>query len=438
MTQAVKQKKGWGDFKHLMIIFGCMLIQAIPYGLAQNVPPLFVRYLHTDFNFSLANIGLIITIGAIAASFVSPVGGKFYSKYSTRLVMIIALLISCFGLFMNAYVNTLGMYLLANAIVQIGSVVYSGLGVPYLIGLWFGDEHKAQALGIAFAGGSIGNFFLQPIFTHLLHKYAVNSVSGLHFVYFIAACSALIVGLVILLFFIRDYKGDNNQDTTKTKEDLEKETKEVNAKLKGIGTKAVQKLPSFWILATGMLFIGANISAQSFQYANYFEHLKFDSTLVGLVGSTFAIACLIGNTCGGWLYAKLGIFHSVLIAFGLQLFSCLAMISLQYVHLDVLPYTWGALYGLSVFIYMSGPAILVQNLFGMKESSETLGIFSIFFAVGFALGNIFYGIVADTFGYLPAWLLTLAFLVIGFVTLSIMVRKIEKHDYAHVQTNPEK
>lgn len=30
--------------KHL-IIFACMLLQAIPYGIAQNIPPLFIHYL---------------------------------------------------------------------------------------------------------------------------------------------------------------------------------------------------------------------------------------------------------------------------------------------------------------------------------------------------------------------------------------------------------
>ena len=435
MTHTETHKKGLGNAKHLTIVFGCMLIQAIPFALAQNVMPLFVRYLHIDFNFSLTNIGFIITIGAITASLISPFAGKFFNKYSTRLIMIIALLISCFGLFMNSYVHTLGMYILANIFVQIGAVICSSLGIPYLIGLWFGPAKKAQALGIAFAGGSIGNFFLQPIFTHLLHKYAINNISGLHFIYSIAAWSALIFGLIILLTFIRDYKGANDQNTQHINKNQKNTSADITDQLKGIGTKAVKKLPAFWLLATGMFFVGANVSAQSYQYANYFEHLNFGPTLVGFVGSTFAFACLFGNTGGGWLYSKLGLFRSVLIAFGLQSLSCLSLITLNFIHLSFLPFVWGLLYGLSVFIYMSGPAILIQNLFGMKESSETLGLFNIFLAVGFALGNILYGIAADSFGYLPAWILTFIFLVIGFTTLAIMVHKIKKHNYAEVQTN---
>lgn len=413
------------DARHFLIVFGCMLIQAIPYGLAQNVPPLFVRYLHMDFHFDMADVALIITVGAVAASLVSPFGGKFFSKFSTRLVMIGAMIVSCIGLFMNSFVNTLPMFFLANAIIQIGTVIYSGLGVPYLIGLWFGEEKKAQALGIAFSGGSIGNFFLQPIFTNLLHKHATNSVAGLHHVYFIAAVAALVVGLFVLFFFIRDYKASNQNSADAKSDNIERN-------LKGIGTKAVRKLPAFWILAAGMFFIGMNISAQSFQYANYFGELHIPTVVIGTVGSTFAIACLLGNSGGGWIYAKLGLFKASLVAFALQLLSCLSMIGLHFVQFNGLAYAWGALYGLSVFIYMSGPAIIIQGLFGMKESSETLGIFSIFFAVGFAIGNVIFGSVVDHFSYLAAWGLTLVFLLIGFIILSTMIHKIQKENYAQV------
>lgn len=418
------------DAKHMLIVFGCMLLQAIPYGIAQNVPPLFIHYLHTDFSFSLANVGLIFTVGAIASSLVSPVGGKFYSKFSTRLVMLCAMLFSCIGLFMNAFVNSLGMYFLANAIIQIGCVIYSGLGVPYLIGTWFDEHTKAQALGIAFAGGSIGNFFLQPIFANLLHKYAVNNVDGLHHVYLMAAIAALIVGLIVLLFLIRDHHLSNQE----TKEE---KTTSNQPQLQGIGSAAVRKLPSFWILASGMFFIGLNISAQSSQYANFFDASHVSASIVGAIGSTFAVACLIGNVGGGVLFSKLGVFYSSLIAFALQFLSCLMMIIFGITHMSWLGYLWAAFYGLTVFIYMSGPAIIIQDLFGMKESSESLGLFSIFFAVGFAIGNVIFGFVVDNMGYIPAWIVTMVCIIIGFSILTMMIKKIETKNYAHVNSIEE-
>lgn len=280
------------DIRHMMIIFGCMLLQAVPYALTQNVPPLFIHYLHEDFQFNLANIGLIFTIGAVASSIVSPIGGKFYSKFSTKMVMFAGLLISCVGLFMNAFVSRLWLYFLANAIIQIGCVIYSSLGMPYLIGTWFDTKQKAQALGVAFAGGAIGNFFWQPIFVHLLHRYALNSIRGLHFVYFILACSALVAGILVFVFLLRD-----------SHQKQQKATAQPTQHFTGIGARRTLHLPSFWLLALGMFFIGLNVSAQGSQYANFFDVMKMPATVLGIAGSILAIACLIGNV-GGWCVVR--------------------------------------------------------------------------------------------------------------------------------------
>lgn len=406
--------------KHFMIVFGCMLLQAIPFGIAQNIPPLFMSYLTDNFGFSLAGVGLIFTIGAVAASIASPFGGKFYAKMSTRLVMTGGVIMASIGMFMNVFANSLLMFNIANAIIQMGTVIFSGLGVPYLIGTWFDEHNKAKALGIAFAGGSIGNFFLQPIFANLLEKMATNSIAGLHRVYLIAAVAALVTGLVILLFLIRDNKEVANTQAA---------DEEAVVELKGIGAANTRKVKGFWILSFGMFLVGLNIAAQSMQYANYLNHLDLKS-VVGTVGSTFAIFCLLGNVGGGVLFSKLGVFKSSVIAFVMQLISAGSMIILgMNPDLTFLAYVWAIFYGFTVFIYMSGPAVMIQDLFGMKESSESLGLFSIFFAVGFALGNVIFGGIVDAMGYTMAWYFVLACIIIGFLVLCSVVKGLERKGY---------
>ena len=411
--------------KHFMIVFGCMLLQAIPFGIAQNVPPLFMSYLTDNFGFSLAGVGLIFTIGAVAASIASPFGGKFYAKMSTRLVMTGGVIVASIGMFMNVFANSLLMFNIANAIIQIGTVTFSGLGVPYLIGTWFDESDKAKALGVAFAGGSIGNFFLQPIFANMLEKMATNSVAGLHRVYFIAAIAALVTGLLILLFLIRDNKNVASVQA-------ENKAEEATVELKGIGAANTRKVKGFWILAIGMFLVGLNIAAQSMQYANYLNHLDL-KTVVGTVGSTFAIFCLLGNVGGGVLFSKLGVFKSAVIAFIMQLISAGAMIILgMNPDLKFLAYVWAIFYGFTVFIYMSGPAVMIQDLFGMKESSETLGLFSIFFAVGFAIGNLIFGAIVDKVGYNIAWYFVIACIIIGFLILCLTIKGLERKGYKNM------
>ncbi|MDN3202455.1 conjugated bile salt MFS transporter [Enterococcus faecalis] len=406
-----------------IIIFSCMLLQAIPFGIAQNIPPLFIEHLVDTYHFSVQSVGYIFTIGAIAASLIAPISGKFYSKYSVKLIMLCGLICSALGVMLNAIASNLGMFLFASAITQIGTVTFSGLGVPYLIGSWFSDKEKATALGIAFSGGSIGNFFLQPIVVKLLSMY------HLHFVYFICGLVSLVVGVTIILLFIK--KNTHNV----TQEEQAKEQKQIVEK--GIGYKKTVKYKSFWLLSIAFFIIGLAIAALSSQYANFFSAIKINSAVIGIIGSTFAISFLLGNVFGGILFSKLGVFKTMSIAAVLQISAVLAMLVSIFNPQLAVPcaFLWAILYGLNVFSYMSGPAIMIQNLFGMKDSSQILGVFSIFFAVGFAIGNIIFGFFVDSFGFTIAWINELLIVVIGFAGLLTLIKKIMRKKFQNLVLN---
>ena len=411
-------KTQFSNSKKRMIIFSCMLLQAIPFGIAQNIPPLFIEHLVKNYHFSVQSIGYIFTIGALAASLVAPISGKFYSKYSVKLIMLGGLICSSFGVMLNSVASNLSMFLLASAITQIGTVTFSGLGVPYLIGSWFSDKEKATALGIAFSGGSIGNFFLQPLVVKLLNTY------DLHLVYFICALTSLVVGVLMTLLFI---KKNPNMSGEQSKSDNEDQVSEC-----GIGYKKTIKYTPFWLLSGSYFIVGLAIAALSSQYANYFSFIKVPASIIGVIGSTFAICCLLGNLLGGVLFSKIGVFKTMFTASILQTISILSLIISVFNNKLAIPcaFLWAVLYGLNVYSYMSAPAIMVQNLFGMKDSSQILGIFSIFFAVGFALGNIIFGYFVDTFGFTTAWFSVLLYTVIGFLGLLILIQKIIKNNFS--------
>ena len=68
------------DRKKYFIIFVCMFIQAIPFGIAQNIQPLFIPYVVEKFNFSLASFSLFLHLVAVAAAIFSPFLGKLFGK----------------------------------------------------------------------------------------------------------------------------------------------------------------------------------------------------------------------------------------------------------------------------------------------------------------------------------------------------------------------
>ena len=85
-STAVNQKTVSKGYKYFMV-FLCMLTQAIPYGIAQNIQPLFVHPLVNTFHFTLASYTLIFTFGAIASPFI----GKGLEKINFRLMYLIGI-----------------------------------------------------------------------------------------------------------------------------------------------------------------------------------------------------------------------------------------------------------------------------------------------------------------------------------------------------------
>ena len=402
--------------RHLIVIFSCMLLQMFPFGMSSEVPPLFIRPLNTTFGFSIASIGFIFTIGSIASSIASPFIGKLFDRFSTKLLMLLGVIIAAGGLFINVFATQIWQYYLANAVVQIGVVTYSSLGIPYLIGKWFSREEKPTAMGFAFAGGAIGNFFWQPIVSQLLNHFDV------HHVYFICASIALISGVIIVLCFVRNRQAINDPKSNKGPDIV----------LHGIGFKKTTQLSLFWVISVGMFFLGMNIAAQSSQYANYFGAIDIDAMTIGIIGSTFAISALCGNIFGGIIISKFGLLHGARVAAILQLISATSMLLLNFLPFHLFGYLWAIFYGLSGFIYMSGPAIMVQDLFGMKESSQILGYINIFFAIGFAIGNAIFGLIVDISSFEIAWLYVLVCILIAYSLMLTSIHKIEKKHYADI------
>ena len=93
-----------------------------------------------------------------------------------------------------SFARKLYQFDILSAVSQVGCIMFSGLGVPFIISHWFPNNGKGKALGIAFSGGSIGNVFLQPITSHLL------AASGPSTSYIIFGLLSLIVGIPLVIF----------------------------------------------------------------------------------------------------------------------------------------------------------------------------------------------------------------------------------------------
>ena len=406
--------------KKYFIVFICMFLQAVPYSIAQNIQPLFVPYVIKQFGFSLAGFSLIFTCGAIASAVFSPVLGNVFQKVNIKLLFLLGATLSAVGFIGFGFSHNLAQFYVLAAMQKVGCLLFSGIGVPYLINSWFPKEGRGKALGIAFSGGSIGNVFLQQITSQMLAS------RGATYSYIFLGVLALVCSLPIVMIFVRLPKAGEVEVVE------ENESEEVQTSgFDGLGAKATKKNKYFWLFSIGYAIIAVSISALSTQYATYFTgELGLSATLVGTLGSVFAAFCLIGNVSGGALFDKIGTLKTMTISMLLQGVAIVALIFCAKV--PALAFLFSIAYGLNVYSYMSAPAFMATDVFGKKESSKIFGTISLLFALGYAFGSTLVGMIVDKVGFGAAWIVMLGCVVVGYTLLLGSIKKV-KEQYAEME-----
>ena len=406
--------------KKYFIVFICMFLQAVPYSIAQNIQPLFVPYVIKQFGFSLAGFSLIFTCGAIASAVFSPVLGNVFEKVNIKLLFLVGATLSAVGFIGFGFSHNLAQFYVLAAMQKVGCLLFSGIGVPYLINSWFPKEGRGKALGIAFSGGSIGNVFLQQITSQMLAS------RGATYSYIFFGVLALVCSLPIVMIFVRLPKAGEVEVVE------ENESEEVQTSgFDGLGAKATKQNKYFWLFSIGYAIIAVSISALSTQYATYFTgELGLNATLVGTLGSVFAAFCLIGNVSGGALFDKIGTLKTMTISMLLQGVAIVALIFCAKV--PALAFLFSIAYGLNVYSYMSAPAFMATDVFGKKESSKIFGTISLLFALGYAFGSTLVGMIVDKVGFGAAWIVMLGCVVVGYTLLLGSIKKV-KEQYAEME-----
>ena len=150
----------------------------------------------------------MFTVGTIISAICSPFIGKLFTKVSAKTLYIIGSILVGVGFMAFSFAgNYLIAYYILAGVVQVGVAIVSSIGVPTLINAWF-KVNKGTAMGIAFAGGGLGNIFLQMIAGRWLSDPAI----GYKGAYIRFGAIALVVSLILSIFFVR---------MPKSKEELE-------------------------------------------------------------------------------------------------------------------------------------------------------------------------------------------------------------------------
>ena len=95
MTNSINKKKFSNAW---LIVVACMLIQAIPFGVASNIHPQFLKPIMDTEGFGLGAISLMFTFGTIISALFSPTIGKLFNKFPAKIIFTVGAIVSILGM----------------------------------------------------------------------------------------------------------------------------------------------------------------------------------------------------------------------------------------------------------------------------------------------------------------------------------------------------
>ncbi len=330
--------------------------------------------------------------------------GLLAARFGPRIIVSTSLLIVAFAMIATGLVPTFPAAILGRFFAGVGG---AGANVPAmaLVSAWFGPRRRGLAAGVAVAGSSIGLIVTGPLIPALLSQYRED---GWRVSWVVLGILVLVV-FVLCLLFLRNRPEEMGLEPVGTAG---------GPKSVGIAQKAASSLdwklvyrsPALWHLAAIFCAFGFSYIIYSTYFIKYLiEEGGLTRAEAGILWSQIGLVTTVSGLIWGSLSDRWGRRVALIGAFVLQGFSFLI---LGLSRATPVVYLSGGLFALTAWSIPALMAALAGDIFGSRLAPAALGLMTIVFGVGQAMGPYVAGTIADR-----TLSLSLAFVIAGMVAL---------------------
>ncbi len=336
--------------------------------------------------------------------FTAVIAGILAARYGPRVVISISLLIVALamiatGLFPVFDAARLGRFF--------GGVGGAGANVPAmaLVSAWFGAKRRGIAAGIAVAGSSVGLMVTGPLIPVILNQYGAD---GWRVSWYVLGALALVV-FVLCVLFLRN-RPDEMGLTPVGDSAAESSQRSAEKKASSLDWGLVYKSGTLWHLAAIYLAFGFSYIIYSTFFVRYLvKEGGFSAGDAGTLWLQVGVVTTISGFIWGSVSDRWGRRAALLGVFALQGLSFLVFglsRDLPAVYLS------SALFAVTAWSIPALMAALSGDLFGARLAPAALGLLTIVFGIGQAIGPYLAGAIADA-----TQSFALAFVIAGIVAL---------------------
>lgn len=361
------------------VMFGCL-------GATSACMGVFFPSVLKELGCSLAGLSLYISIFTATMAVFQPIARKIMATYDIRLVMSLAVVISCVGFALLGTYNSLTGFYISGVLIGIGHSFITFQLIPTMIGRWF-KEKVGFAMGFAISMNSIGGAVLAPICGYLIVAFGYREA------YFLISVIGAVISLPFTIFVLRnnpESKGLNAYGAEKLASQEGVSVEKLAPK--GLTFAEATKSPYFYICLLFAFFMSFALNFLV-QATNLAYSYGFPVEKGALVASVMTIGGIGGSFLLGAVNDKFGIRVSTSMGILLGVIG-LVLLKLG-VTSDSIVFIAMAMFGISTALFVFAPPLVTRGIFGDKDNVKIFGFVASAVTVASTVANPVYGILYD-------------------------------------------
>ncbi len=342
--------------------------------------------------------------------------GALAARYGPRVVISISLLIVALAMVATGLVPFLDAARVGRFFTGVGS---AGANVPAmgLVPAWFGARRRGLASGAAAAGSSVGLMVTGPLVPVILAQYGAD---GWRVSWYLLGAMAFVVCILCALFLRNRAEemgltpiGTSQPDLASAHVSRSNATASQN-KSSSLNWGLVYRSRLLWHLAAIYFAFGFSYIIYSTFFVKYLvKEVNFSTDSAGMLWLEIGVVATISGFIWGSISDRWGRRVALLGVFTLQGSSFLIF---GLGHDLAAVYLSAALFAITAWSIPALMAALCGDVFGARLAPAALGLMTIVFGVGQAIGPYLAGAIADT-----TQSFSLAFVIAGIVALVLGV-----------------
>jgi MFS family permease len=389
--QKISKRPYYGWFIVIASFFICVLA----YGGSHSFG-VFFKFLRDDFGWTSAATSGAFSLFMILRSVLAVPTGWATDRFGPRRIIILGALLLGLGFSLTSQISALWqLYATYGFIMGIGmSVFYSPLLAT--TSRWF-VKQRGLALGIVTAGIGAGTLIMAPLANYLILAH------GWRASYLIMGPAIGITTIMGALFLKRDHTGlgigPGRQMApgmiTKGTESSEAENNTA-AKSTGLSPREAFSTGVFWLLCLTNLMVGFGLQIVLVHIVPYIqEGPELSPTVAAAVLSTIGGASIAGRLILGPVSDRIGRRRALAISVFLEGIAILGFMSSS---VSWMLYLFAIIYGFGYGGHVPQLAALVGEIFGLRYVGISLGMTTLSWGIGGALGVFLAGYTFDISG----------------------------------------